>query len=184
MRPPVWQIHNYITTISVKLDKFQVKSDHPWNAILSERDGYTERAKETARKFAFCSGVFFLLLSNPRKTFWCYLFVNSRRPSASSSQKNIQKKHFSETPNAGVDDSVDVRVTPGRSRPDCREIRCAFYSLACRSRNMIMRTQKKSNSQFVNFHCKIRTSPVSRSVCFFFRGWRCIAFCVVWRNVT
>jgi len=94
MRPPVWQIHNYITTISVKLDKFQVKSDHPWNAILSERDGYTERAKETARKLAFCSGVFFLLLSNPWKTFWCYLFVNSRRPSASSSQKNIQKKTF------------------------------------------------------------------------------------------
>lgn len=79
---------------------------------------------------------------------------------------------------------------PGRFRPDCREIRCAFYSLACRPRNMIMRCAaphriggKKSNSQFVNFHCKIRTSPVTRWVCFF-RGWRCIALCAVWRNVT
>lgn len=103
--------------------------------------------RRRARKFAFCSGEFGATLKD------------SFGVACLSTPGDLPPHTPKKIPDAGVDDSVDGSegYDEKTGKKSCREIRCAFYSLACRPRNMIMRTEK-SNSQFVYFHCKIRTS--------------------------
>lgn len=112
---------------------------HDANTKETGTPHHTLCANETTKGAEVCI-LFGRVWSNPQRLLWCCLFVNSRRPSASYSQKKI--------PDAGVDDSVDGSegYDEKTGKKSCREIRCAFYSLACRPRNMIMRTEKKQQS--------------------------------------